>query len=243
MEVYLLNLFITFAISIIIEKKKISKWLSVLLVSISLVCVSGFRYKVGTDFGTYYWGFKEIPKLSFDYLLGNSYRDFIPFERGFSILIWILGHINNNPQFIVFITSGINIVLIITVLRKYSDNFTLSTYLYITTMVYYSAFNGIRQWIASAILFCGIKYLIEKDFKKYIMVILLASTIHISSLIMIVVYFIAQFKPFEKKMFAVLVLFIILAIFLVPFLSNFTGMVEGTRYKEYTTISETDDRS
>ena len=243
MIIYLINFIFAVAIAIICDKMKINKVISVILICIPLVCVAGFRYKVGTDFNVYYWGFNSIPKMSLNFLLGNNYSDFIPFERGFSILIWLIACINKNPQFIVFVTSAINIVLIISILRKYSKNYTLSIYLYITSMLYYSAFNGIRQWIASAVLFCGIKYLIERDFKKYILFILIASTIHISALIMIPVYFIANFKPFGKNIFIVLVVFIVISVFLSAFLSNFTNLVEGTRYEGYATISEKDDRS
>lgn len=66
-------------------------------------------------------------------------------------------------------------------------------------MVYFSAFNGMRQWIASIILFWAIKYIWNDNFIKYFICVILASTIHISALIMIPVYFIVKERPFGRK--------------------------------------------
>ena len=54
MLVYIVNLIIVKLIAILTRKKKFNKWLSVILVIIPLVCVEGFRNKVGTDFWEYY---------------------------------------------------------------------------------------------------------------------------------------------------------------------------------------------
>ena len=241
MAIYISNLIITTIIAIIFNRKKFNKWWAIILVTIPLVCVAGFRWKVGTDFGTYYSTFEEIPYYKLSFLFGSTYSDFIPYERGFSVLIWLIGIINKNPQFIVFITSLINIVLVVYTLKNYSEHFGLSIYLYITTMIYYSAFNGIRQWIASVIIFLALKYVFERNFKKYLIFVIIAGTIHISALIMIPVYFIVAFKPFGKKIIMVIIAFAIISILLEPLLLSFESITAGTRYEDYTSISDSDN--
>ena len=169
------------------------------------------------------------------------YSKVIPYEWGFSILIWGIGIINKNPQFIMFIMSCINIIPVVIMLKNKSNNFVISIYLYITMMLYYSAFNGIRQWIASVLLFCSLKYVIRKNLKKYIICVIIATTIHISALIMLPVYFIVNFKPFGKKFMLVIGIFIILSFTLIPILSNFSILAQGTKYEAYTTQSAEDD--
>ncbi len=241
MGIYISNLIITMIIAIIFNKKKINKWVTIILVTIPLVCVSGFRWRVGTDFAVYYNFFNEIPNYSLGFLLSSQYSDFIPFERGFSVLIWIIGVINKNPQFIVFITSLINVTCVVYSLKKYSNFFSLSIYLYITTMMYYSAFNGIRQWIASVIIFLAFKYVVDRNFKRYLIFVLIASLIHISALIMIPVYFIVNFKPFSKQIIIIVAIFAIIAMSLTTILASFEDVVSGTRYENYTSISKDDD--
>ena len=241
MAIYISNLILTTILAIIFNRKKMNKWWAIIFVTIPLVCIAGFRWKVGTDFGTYYATFEQIPNYTFSFLFGNTYSDFIPYERGFSVLIWLIGVINKNPQFIIFITSLINIGLVVYTLKKYSEHFGLSIYLYITTMIYYSAFNGIRQWIASVIIFLALKYIFQRNFKKYLIFVIIASTIHISALIMIPVYFIVAFKPFGKKMIMIVICFAVISMLLSPILSSLEVFTLGTRYESYTTIGSEDN--
>lgn len=241
MLIYISELAVTVILASVLNRLKASKWLTVILVSIPLVCIAGFRWKVGTDFVTYYSTFTEIPNYSLSFLFGKTYSDFIPYERGFSLLVWIIGLINKNPQFIIFITSLINVVIVVVALKKYSRNFSLSIYLYVTSMIYFSTFNGIRQWIASVIIFIAFKYLINRDLKKYLIFVLITSMIHISSLIMIPVYFIVNFKPFGKKIIIIVVIIGIISVLLQPILQNLEVFTTDTRYSEYMNVSEEDD--
>lgn len=241
MPIYISGLVITVILASVLNRLKANKWVTITLVSIPLVCIAGVRWKVGTDFVTYYSTFTEIPNYSLSFIFGSTYSDFIPFERGFSLLVWLIGVINKNPQFIIFITSLINVVTVVVALRKYSHNFSLSIYLYITSMIYFSAFNGIRQWIASVIIFIAFKYLVNRNLKKYVIFVLIASMIHISSLIMIPVYFIVNFKPFGKKIIIIAVTIGIISVFLQPLLQNLEVLTFDTRYSGYMSISEDDD--
>lgn len=241
MPIYIAGLAMTVILATTLNRLKANKWLTIIIVSIPLVCIAGFRWRVGTDFGTYYSTFIEIPNYSLSFIFGSTYSDFIPFERGFSVLVWLIGIINKNPQFIIFITSLINVVFVVIALKKYSSNFPLSIYLYITSMVYFSAFNGIRQWIASVIIFIAFQYLVNRNIKRYLIFILIASTIHISSLIMIPVYFIVNFKPFGKKIIIIAVIIAIVSVFLQPVLQDLELLASDTRYSGYMKVSEDDD--
>ena len=183
--------------------------------------------------------FEIVSPLPF--LFSSTYSDIAVFERGFSILVWLISKLFNNPQFIIFIISVINIGLIVSTLKKYSESFPLSIYLFITTTLYYSAFNVMRQWIASAFLFWAIRYIINGNWKKYFLCVLIASTIHTSALIMIPFYFIAKSKPFGKKIMIFSVVIVSISILFLTFLTQFGGVLNGTRYENYTTMVEGDD--
>lgn len=239
MCIYLIVLILVVALSALAEKK--TNILYSIVVAIPLIIVSGIRWNVGTDFGTYYYTFNKILSFPFSILISNSYGDFIPFERGFSILVWIIGVISKEPQVVIFFISVFNVGMVIYCLKKYSKSFTLSVYLYITMMVYFSAFNGMRQWIASIILFWAIKYIWNDNFIKYFICVILASTIHISALIMIPVYFIVKERPFGRKIFIIIILLIVVSMRLDSILDKFENITSGTRYESYTTINNEDD--
>ena len=76
----------------------------------------------------------------------------------------------------VFACALVTNFLNIWTMRIYSKVFELETYMYITSGFYVVTMNGIRQALASAILFAATKYIIEGKFKRYLIVVLLAYT-------------------------------------------------------------------
>lgn len=180
-------------------KNKVYQTLLLITILVSLVSVSGFRWKVGTDFPIYYSFFSWFPDANFSIFFSETYESLIPYERGFSMLVWLIGLINKDPQFIMFILATLTIVPIVITIKKYSISFSLSIFLYITTMSYYSSFNGIRQWIASMILFVALKYVYERQIYKYLIVVCLATFVHSSAIIFIGVYFFVNLKAWSKR--------------------------------------------
>lgn len=192
---------------------------------IYLICISGFRYGVGTD----YWNYTEM------------YTDWVKpddslaeaSDVGFNILIRVLQVITPNPQILFFVTSVIINICIISTIKRYSSKFELSTYFYITTFVYYATFNAVRQTLAIAIVFAGTKYLLKRDWRKYIIIVLLSSLIHQSTLIMIPVYFLVNHKFMSKFNIYICLVFLAAFIFYNGFLEALFNMIQGTNYAGY----------
>ena len=88
------------------------------------------------------------------------------------------------------VTVGIFVFAIV----KRAENFSLSIMLFILTGVFTGMFNGVRQYLATAILFAGHGFIIDKKPIKWLLVVLLASTFHITSILMFFVYFICNLK-------------------------------------------------
>ncbi len=64
--------------------------------------------------------------------------------------------------------------------------------------LYFNTMNIVRQFAAAGIFFFSLRYIENRKFLKYLLCIVLASTLHISSLILIPFYFILA-KPLSKK--------------------------------------------
>lgn len=236
MSVYILNLVIVSVSGFMAEllsklkEKKSLRFIFIALATLSLICVSGFRYKVGTDYGNY----SEI----YIYLAGGPI-DFSKGEFGFSLIMNGVRNITDNPQLFFFITSIIiNLGFVVFMVRN-SDNIFLSLYFYITTFMYYLTMNGIRQYLASVILVLGYKHLVLGNFKKYLLYIIIASTFHSSALIMIPVYFIVRQKG---NLINVLIFFISLSaiLFYRPFLELLFEALKFTEFYHYKDILLTD---
>jgi transmembrane protein EpsG len=196
---------------------------------LSLVLVSGLRENIGDTF--FYKHIYELNDINWEYV--KSQKDI-----GFGILQMILKNFSDNSQILIFTTALITNVLIIIVFYKYSRLLELSIYVYITSGYFITSMNGIRQCLAAAIVFAATKFLLEGSWKRYFIVVLLASTIHQSVLILLPIYFIVRRKAWTKTTFS----FIILAVFIVIGFNQFSEIlftaIKDTQYGGYQEFAE-----
>lgn len=238
MNILLLNLFIVYVFSYMsrynIKNKQLEidyrkyNYCFVIITMLSLIIVSGLRYKSGTDFWSYEATFKNMIERDVDI---SENKDIV-----FYIMVKYLATISHEPQFIFLVIAIIINVLIIKTLLQNSEKFELSVYLYITTFAFYSTFNGLRQWIASAIIFSGFKYLKHNDWKRFYLITIIASLFHASALIMIPVYHITKGKFKSIKNVVMVFIFIMIVIFYNGFLDGFFELLKNTQYEEYTNV-------
>lgn len=201
----------------------------VALVIICLVTVAGFQKNIGDTY-FYMHSFK---------ITDFTWQD-IDFsgDFGFNIYQLILQQISSDPQILIFTTALITNLLIVMVLYKYSRMFELAVYVYIAAGMFTTSMNGIRQYLAAAIVFCSTKYLLNGDFKKYALIILLASTVHKSALVLLPIYFVVRREAWTKVTFILLTL----SIFIVLGFNAFSGMLfsalDNTQYGHYSDFAE-----
>ncbi len=89
---------------------------------------------------------------------------------------------------------------VIMVFRKYSTDYLYSVFLFAATGNHIGwMMNGLRQFLATAIIFAGTGFIIRKKFVPSIVLILIAATVHTSALIMLPVIFIVQGNAWNKR--------------------------------------------
>ncbi len=201
----------------------------VFIVSLSLILVSGLRINLGDTFA-YMHGYK-ITNFNFE---GAKEEN----EFGFYLLQMFLKNISDDPQLLVFTTALITNVLIILVLYKYSRLFELSLYVYITGGMYLVSMNGIRQFLAAAIVFAGTKYILEGNWRKFIPLVLIATTIHQSAFIIIPIYFLIRGRAWSRKTFIFLFSSVLIVIGYSQFSELLFAAIDNTGYGHYATFSE-----
>jgi len=190
----------------------------------SIVLVSGLRSNVGdTPFYMYSY-----------YLLQPTFEGFsLKGDFGFNAFQIALKMLISDPQALIFLTALPTNVLIVAGLYRYSLMIEVSLFLYITTGMFTVSMNGIRQYLAAAILFAGTHWLIRGDWKRYFPVVLLAATFHRTALIMLPVYFLARRKAWTKATFLMLALAVLAAVGFELFFGALLVLLEGSRYAVY----------
>lgn len=157
------------------------KFLFILATGI-LILVAGLRYRVGTD----YW---QYTSLYYKYV--QNIRESIKSvdEPGINIISWISSKIYNDYATMFFLSSLITIALMMRTIYKNTQHLLFATFIFIFMGVWHGSFNGVRQYLACAVLFCGIKYLEEKKLWKYLIIVLIAFCFHVSAIVMIIPFF------------------------------------------------------
>ena len=117
-----------------------------------------------------------------------------------------------NEQLFLMMTAGITLIGVYYVIKKYSKNYFLSIYIYISFNFFIFTFSGLRQAIAISLGMLSIKYIDERKFWKFLILILLASTFHMSSLILVPMYFLRNINVKPKILPLVAIVYFILFI-------------------------------
>ena len=137
---------------------------------------------------------------------------------------------------LIMITAVAGIVPAIFILYKYAAPSEMGILLFVLTGYYTWSMNGIRQYMAAAVLLLATKYLFSEkktDFLKYLVFVLFAWTIHSSALIMIPIFFIVKRPAWRPMMFLLLGGTIVATLLFDRFLPSFLNAVEDSDYALY----------
>lgn len=185
-----------------------------------LFFVAAVRYDVGTDyFYTYVPNFLKI-------LNGES-----PYtEWGFNQLNRFIQLFTDNPQWLFVVTSLIFTFVLIQTIVRYSSNVSISVIVVLLSCVFFVFLNNVRQLIAAVFFLRAFPYIKNRNFLKYVVCMLLGCVFHLSALVMILPYFIVNFK-FIRKNFALIA---VLATLLLPFFAQVMKVIiMNTKYKYF----------
>src|SRR5690625_1231772 len=200
---------------------------------ITLFILSSLRSSdIGTDTKNYLSGFNSIKYADFD----NVY-DVVRWEVGYVFLNKISSYLSEHPNIILIITSFIALLGVFYFIYKNSTNVILSVYLYLTLYLYFFSFNGIRQAIAMSIIVMGLHFIIQRKFISYLIIIILATLFHETSLLLITLYFIYDLKLDFKNIMTILgsFLFIFISVeYLIDYILGFSRSLSYIETPELT---------
>lgn len=158
----------------------------------------------------------------------TSSRLFIAYhsEFGYVGLNWLIAHITNNRYIFIFCYTICMYAIIIECFKKYAKNYYLASILFMA-LVFFFSFTYLRQMFAAAIIGLSIKYIIERKFLRFCVILLVAFSFHNSAIIFFPMYFIAN-KKYSKSR--------ILLIMFICFIVGITG-ITSSLYNFYDELS------
>lgn len=213
----------------------VSRWdyLPAIILVLPLALWSGFRGDIA-DTTLYRKLFLEesrdlwdIPKVLF-----SDGKD-----TGFAALTIFIKHfIGNNDKLYFCLFAFFQMACICYVFRKYSSDFWISIFLFVASTDYTSwMFNGMRQFIAVCMIFGSFDLMVKKKYIRLIIVILLASLIHGSALLMIPIIFVVQGKPWNIRTILMLLATAMVVLFIDRFTPLLSNLLADTQYNDIMT--------
>ena len=225
---------IVFFISSAVLKVKLNNiFHRLLLASILPFFISGFRYNVGWDYGSYAWGYDlfetDVSILDFfkDYQLGDS----IGLD-----LVQLLTKSMNSKFLFFAITAMLALVPVFLFLLEEWDCekniLQLAAFATCYTLLF-TEYSAIKQGIAIGFCVYSLKYVFRRKPINYLICILIAFMFHASALVFIPVYF---FWSYERNVTGwKKILIIIVSILFVLFSGEILTRFGGDRFSGYAT--------
>lgn len=167
------------------KKEQVAENVVIFLAIAPLIFISGCRYFVGQDYENYLLWYEKGKASGFSNII-------------LDIVFYFMRMISDSGQFF-FIVSSIFILgcILITIFKESMYPF-MSLYLFVFTRGYFRSMNVVRQYVAVAVIMFSIRYIKERDLKKFLIITILATLIHPSAVLMFLIYFLYDIKITPK---------------------------------------------
>lgn len=174
---------------------------------IILFALSACRLNVGNDYAKY---------VEFMHLVNCD--SYVPTEIGFNLLVKLIYGLSGFENFLLAfaVYSFVTVLLFLRALYEQSDEFALSFFLFMALGYYFQTFSTVRYYLALAIALYSMKFVLRRQWGRFLVLVLLGATFHKSLLVVIPLYFLASLR-WKKWQLALAALFCTTFLFMQDF--------------------------
>ena len=193
-----------------------------IIVAFALIFMSAMRYGVGADFWSYYGGYSKYTSYFLDSLVHLD-------EPGIKLIYIIAEFVSGDSQAPIALCAIITLGLILIVLYRNTDRLFQATMLFLFLGVWSHSFNAIRQFLAVAIVFTGFRFIRERKFWRYALLVFIAFLFHKTAMLMIIPYFIVHNKISQRNI-ALLIVGTVVVLLTYDMLFDIAGDITGSTH-------------
>lgn len=240
MNIYLFNIIIVLIIAFIypisydggIKRKSTHSIRPIAIFTFVLMTLEmGLRGDFDIDTTNYYRLFQSSA--------GDTAKDVFERARDFSYFFYSMMFAKITDSYTLFLLSlaAIEAFGFTYFIAKESKSFWLSLLILFCSGSFYTGFNIMRELIAAS-LFCNCyKFIYEKKPGKYVLSVVLISTIHMSAIFMLPLYLVTRLRWSGKSIISVLVVVSLLTIFLFQMADEIVSLTTLYMYEGYSDSS------
>jgi hypothetical protein len=150
-----------------------------------LFALSALRYGIGNDYAQYIQTAHEA------YVGG-----YVVTEAGFNWLVKLIYTISGGEYYELFfaVFAAATLFFFLKAFARQSVNFYDTFFLFMTLGLYFQTFNTVRYYLALGMALYSMKYVLEKDYIRFVFVICIAALFHKSVLLVIPVYILCTYE-------------------------------------------------
>ncbi len=208
---------------------------------------SGLRHaNVGPDTPTYYMSFLDIRTESFSILLDRYYDAYvlgIAKDPTYPIIVKLFSSVIDSWQLFLLFAAWIYFYALYKFLTRYVKDMKgmLLAFTFCISLFHIIPLSGIRQQFTMAIAMLLPPLIEDKKMIKFLVVVLVGSTIHISLLLVTPLYFLYHYFTGHSRLFVVLAFLCmpIISFLAKDILGALTSFMANDYYTGYTTNDET----
>lgn len=172
--------------------------IGILILILPMFALCAFRaLSIGNDTEIYYYGFNRIHFCETLSIAIQKSR----YEVGYTILCYLVDRIGLSFQSLQIIISAFVYGSFYLFFKKYSKNYWLSCYIFLTLRFLMSTMNVVRMWIAIAILLFSVTHIQNRNLIKFAVIVLIASCFHLSALVFLLIYPLVKLKVNFKTIY------------------------------------------
>lgn len=191
-------IFFFVAVSFELQKNKKNRDTMLILACIVLAIGVGFRdIYIWPDTLVYAWSYQYHTPNIFDFSFSDTPYGYN--EKGFYLLQVITKTLTNNPTVFFCLISILTFYFLYKDFKQYSIFPLIGLCVYIARFIIGRNFVQIRAGLAYAILMLSIKYIFERNWKRYFLIVFIAWMFHRSCIVAIPLYFICNWVNVKKK--------------------------------------------
>lgn len=190
-----------------LTRQRLCNRISLAAIFLILFLLSACRLNVGNDYAKY---------VEFMHLVNCD--AYVPTEIGFNLLVKLIYGLSGYENFLLVFAfySFVTVLFFLLAMYEQSDEFGLTFFLFMTLGYYFQTFSTVRYYLALAVALYSMKFVLRKQWGRFVVLVALGATFHKSLLVVIPLYFLASL-PWKKWQLAIAAVFCTTFLFLQDF--------------------------
>ncbi len=180
---------VLYALYLQFKNEKARKWLF-FIGCLAIVLIVGLRSeRTGNDTIGYVRNFSSINLISWKGLVTEY-----PKDTGFYFFVKLIRMVTDSKVIFLLATAFMSLFGIFDLIKRNSKSPVLALFFYVTLSNFNFIMTGIRQSIAMSFCMLSVRYVQERKFFRFLLLVLIAAQFHHSAYIFLVMYFLGTRK-------------------------------------------------